>query len=119
MARPHRVKESRNSLIIRSQEKLALDLLDLALKPEITADIKLDVFDKVGRWVAIKNRVEETEETDIDRFKRRIQGETQTLKGRRGDSSRLDAIRAKLPSGTNGSDGGDSDDPVSEAAASS
>jgi hypothetical protein len=104
-----RGRQSRDTVIIHRQEVLALRLLDRATaqvnNEEIPIDVQLDVFEKVGKWVSIKNRIEDTEETDIDRFKRRIAGEAPVTQGRRAkradqaESQRLAEIKSRLPHG--------------------
>jgi hypothetical protein len=113
-----RGRQSRDTVIIHRQEILALRLLDRVLErventPEIAIDIQLDVFEKVGKWVSIKNRIEDTEETDIDRFKKRISGEAPPAQSRKrresSDTERLAEIKARLPhrghSGTDSNSG--------------
>lgn len=85
--------------IIRRQEKLAFKMLDKALDTDVGIDIQLDVFDRVSRYLAVKNRIADGEETDIDRFKARIHGsETKTVEGRKPRSApeRLEGIKSKL-----------------------
>lgn len=108
---------AREHHIVHRQELLALKLLDAVLPekgPAPPIDVQLDVFEKVGKWVHIKNKLGDLEETDIDRFKRRINGtEIETPKSRRAEridraaQERLDAIKSRLPHG--GSSGTDSD----------
>jgi hypothetical protein len=113
-----RGRQSRDTVIIHRQEVLALRLLDRAMEQvnngEIPIDVQLDVFEKVGKWVSIKNRIEDTEETDIDRFKRRIAGETPVTQGRKrresSDTERLAEIKSRLPHrGHSGSDSNSGD----------
>ena len=71
-------------MIVHRQEELAIRLLDRALdkkeapgsvavpKNEPPIDVQLDVFAKVGQWVAVKNKLTEMEDTQLDEFKRRI-----------------------------------------------
>ena len=113
-------REQRSKTIVHRQEALAVRLLDRSLPQsgdEPGIDVQLDVFEKVGKWVAIKNRLTDLEESDIDRFKARIHGETKAAQSRarrnRADArvdeiSRLDAIKARLPNGGSGGDDGDS-----------
>ena len=110
--------EKRSTLIIRRQEALGLKLLDHALNPnsqgqEKSIDILLDVFEKVGKWVSIKNRLDDQGETQIDEFKRRIHGET-TLKAAPGRARRiretqehLAAIKQRLANRGNSNSNGD------------
>ncbi len=115
-------RQARDTVIVHRQEKLALRLLDRALmeQDEVGVDVQLDVFAQVGKWVAIKNKLGDLEETDIDRFKQRIAGETPAPKGRRSRiaaaerAEKLETIRAKLPTGSAGRTDGNSDGAVSE-----
>jgi hypothetical protein len=111
-------------LITRRQEKLAERLLDRALefKDGIEPDlvVQLDVFEKVGKWIAIKNRLEDQGETQIDSFKRRIHGEeAQADKGRTHRADRLEALKSKLPDRNDSRSHGNSDDSGGEVSAAS
>jgi len=111
-------REKRSNIIVHRQEALAVRLLDRSLPQageEPGIDVQLDVFEKVGKWVAIKNRLTDLEESDIDRFKARIHGETKAAQSRArrtraeaNEPSRLDAIKARLPNGGDSGDDGDS-----------
>ena len=123
---------TRHEEIIRKQEALALTMLKASDQPGITIDVQLDVFDKVGRWVAIKNKLEDEGAGAINDFKRRIQGEDNQPKhyppNRRPKGwvapepkqPRLDALKGRLPHAAvpRGDDGdsGDSGDEGSAAA---
>jgi hypothetical protein len=123
--------QTRAVTIIRRQEELAIRLLDRALdKPQTAAntapvppnepaiDIQLDVFEKVGKWVSIKNKLDEIGESQIDQFKRRIAAEG-TIDQKRG-TARLEStgalarLKNRLPDRGSGGDDGDRDDPVGE-----
>jgi hypothetical protein len=114
---------ARGVLIVRRQEKLAERLLDRALEPidgvEPDLIVQLDVFEKIGKWVSIKNRLEDQGETQIDAFKRRIHAQEVETGPRRGARTKLETIKSRLPdrgdSRTNG-DSGDLGDEVSAAA---
>ncbi len=116
---------AREAHILHRQELLALRLLDRSLPEkgqEPGIDIQLDVFEKVGKWVAIKNKIADMEETDIDRFKQRINGtevKAPQSRTRRESTERLDAIKARLPARGDGNLGGSGDDSVGEVAGSS
>lgn len=105
--------------VIRRQESLALNLLAEALDRNVSVDIKLDIFDRVSRYLAVKNRINDNEETDIDRFKARIHGtQTETPQGRgRGRAEavtspdKLTGIKDKLSGRGDRSLNGDHSDP--------
>jgi len=108
--------------MIHRQEALGLVLLDRALGlkvagEEIPIDVQLDVFEKVGKWVSIKNRLDDVGETQIDEFKRRIHGETpaKTAPGRaarvRDTEEQLTAIKSRLAGRGNGGNDRNSGDP--------
>lgn len=112
--------------IIRRQENLAMDLLDNALAANVPVDIKLDVFDRVSKYLAVKNRIEDQEETDIDRFKKRIHGtETEAPKGRKLRAERVTAperlagIKEKLSGGGHSGPDGNSGDSGEQVPAAS
>ena len=109
-------KMKRSTVMVHRQEALGLKLLDRALDPkvsgeEIGIDVMLDVFEKIGKWVSIKNRLEDQGETQIDEFKRRIHGETSTkaAPGRaariRATQEHLAAIKSRLGGGHSGPNG--------------
>lgn len=119
--RPHSM-----TTLIRRQENLALKLLDEALDPKVTVDIRLDVFDRVSRYLAVKNRITDAEETDIDRFKARIHGpQAQTPQGRRAPRETvagpkdLAGIKSKLSGGDGPGSSRDSDGTGGSSIASS
>jgi len=119
--------KSRHAQIIRKQEALALTMLEKADKTDITIDIQLDVFDKVGRWVAIKNKLEDEGAGGINDFKRRITGETdsdrRSAKRNRAPGAtpesrpRLEALKGRLPTAGAGGADGNSRDPGGEGSA--
>ena len=130
--RGHPGYSSRAATIIHRQEELAIRLLDRALdheparrrerdkipENEPAIDIQLDVFEKVGKWVSIKNKLDEIGETQIDHFKRRIAAESKTdqiraFAGQPGGIA-LTRLKHKLPDRGDRGDDGDSDDPVGE-----
>jgi hypothetical protein len=119
---------TRNEKIIRLQEALALRMLEKVNKDETTLDLQLDTFEKVGKWVAIRNKVEDQEETQIDRFKRRIAGEDETSEGKQYPPSRrpkgykprqprLEALRSRVSGANDSSSIGDSNGTGGEVAA--
>lgn len=116
-------KYTREEIIIRRQEELAIRLLDRALVKTTTPsppdephiDVQLDVFERVGKWVGIKNRLDQQgEETQLDSFKRRINAESTTAQKRAHQpdtgGTALRRLQARLPDASAGGDGGDRDD---------
>ena len=115
---------TRNEEIVRKMEAQAINMLDeVADKTKKhNLDTKMDVFERVGKWIAIKNKLENDDGGGIAEFKRRLHGESETDKhyppSRRprgskapepaNGGSRLDAIRSKLPSGHSAGADGDS-----------
>jgi hypothetical protein len=115
---------SRAVTIIHRQEELAIRLLDRALDKRITGstpipenepaiDIQLDVFEKVGKWVSIKNKLDEIGESQIDQYKRRIAAEgalNQKRTHRVESPGALTRLKNRLPDRSPGGDDGDRDD---------
>ena len=114
-------------MIVHRQEELAIRLLDRALdkaeapggvavpKNEPPIDVQLDVFAKVGQWVAVKNKLTEMEDTQLDEFKRRIhadQGKADKKRAYDADAggTPLRRLQARLPSASARGDDGDRDD---------
>jgi hypothetical protein len=109
-----RPQYARSVLIVSRQEKLAERLLDRALeiKEGVEPDliVQLDVFEKIGKWISIKNRLEDQGETQIDSFKRRIHAqEAEASQGRRHNTDRLEALKQRLPDRSHGGPDGNSD----------
>ncbi len=117
---------TRAQSIINKQEALALRILERVDNGEAQLDVQLDAFEKIGKWVAIKNKLEDDGAGDINRFKERIQGapDRHYSPSRRPKGwiapdepkPRLEAIRARLPHGSSGGADGDSDDTGDESA---
>jgi len=111
--------------IVRKQEALALRILGRVDNEEAQLDVQLDAFEKIGKWVAIKNKLEDDGAGDINRFKERIQGapDRHYAPSRRPKGwtppdepkPRLEALRARLPHGRSGGVDGDSGDTGDEA----
>ena len=97
---------SRHAQIILKQEALALDLLAEASKSD-NLDMKMDLFEKVGKWVWIKNKLEDDGAGGIADYKRRLHAESsETDKhpaarrprpAQANGGSRLDAIKSRIP----------------------
>ena len=108
---------SRHAQIILKQEALALDLLKSAESSD-SLDMKMDLFEKVGKWVWIKNKLEDDGAGGIADYKRRLHAESSetdkhpTARRSRGaeqnGGSRLNAIKQRLPTADVDSDDGDS-----------
>ena len=119
---------SRHAQIILKQEALALDLLAEAGKSD-NLDMKMDLFEKVGKWVWIKNKLEDDGAGDINRFKERIGADTEERRyppSRRpkgyteppAKQPRLAALRSRVSAtGDGGADGGGGDPGDTPAAA--
>ena len=122
---------SRHAQIILKQEALALDLLQAAEKSD-NLDMKMDLFERVGKWVSIKNKLENDDGGGIADYKRRLHAESsetdkhpaarRSRPAQANGGSRLDAIKSRisatndrLPDGNSGSGGGEDsiDDGVS------
>ena len=112
--------------IIAQMDGFALDLLTNAKSAEALAD-KVAAFKEVGKWVAIKNRLEDAEDEGehLRDLKSRFKSDTAVrtghrsgvgLRGRHPDSldadepdagTGLEALRARIPrTGNGGDDGG-------------
>ena len=116
------MKITRAQSIINKQEALAIRILERVDNGEAQLDVQLDAFEKIGKWVAIKNKLEDDGAGDINRFKERIQ--TQASENRHYSPSRrpkgwvdpdehkprLEAIRTRLSYGDTGGVDGDSGD---------
>jgi hypothetical protein len=115
--------------IRRKQETLAIKMQEKALAEDALIDTMLDVFDRVTKWAAVSNKLEDQGESDIDKFKRRINGESPAdfdkppppSRRPRGyvappaKQPRLDVLRARLPTGSAGSSERSGDGAVGEA----
>ena len=125
------MKPARNVTIIHRQEALAMRLLARALDAtnsgdEAALDVQLDVFEKVGKWVSIKNKLEEIGDTQLNSFKRRIHaaaGEASENRTRRAAAEpeaggpALKRLQKRLPTAANGGADGDSNGAVGETPA--
>ena len=108
---------SRNDQIVHKMEELALDMIAKLNGKDITLDLKMDVFDRVGKWIAIKNKLENDDGGGIADYKRRLAGETDKLpaarRPRRGNPDEiggraLKAIKSRIPAANAGGDDGNS-----------
>ena len=98
---------SRHAQIILKQEALALDLLKSAETCD-SLDMKMDLFERIGKWVAIKNKLEDDGAGGIADYKRRLhaeQSETDQHPAARrpghgaqaNGGARLNAIKSRIP----------------------
>ena len=111
---------SRNEEIVRKMEALAISMLArVDVKSEkVNLDLQMDVFERVGKWIAIKNKLENDDGGGIADYKRRLTGETdkhyspsRRPRGRADQPSggrALDAIKSRIPSADDGGADGDS-----------
>ena len=114
---------TRNEEIVRKQEALALAMLDSVQAEKVNIDVKLDVFDRVTKWIATKNKLENDDGGGIADYKRRLHGEpgaadkhyppSRRPRGRADQPTggpRLDAIKSRIPGTNDGGSDGDSGD---------
>ena len=109
---------TRATKIIHAQEALALTLLNRVKEEKTPIDMQLDVFEKVGKWVSIKNRLEDEGDSRIGDFKSRILGQSEADSGAGGPgvvprkaanaTPYLDAIKSRLSSSSDGGADGNS-----------
>jgi hypothetical protein len=114
---------TRHAQIILKQEALALDLLKSAENCD-SLDMKMDLFERVGKWVSIKNKLENDDGGGIADYKRKLhaasgEADKHPAARRSGRDSqanggaRLNAIKSRIPAGNDGGSdrhGGDSGD---------
>ena len=109
---------TRHAQIILKQEALALDLLKSAENCD-NLDMKMDLFEKVGKWVWIKNKLEDDGAGGIADYKRRLHAESsETDKHPAAGRSRrktadnggaaLAALKSRLPGIAGADDNSDS-----------
>ena len=113
-------RQSRNDQIVSKMEALALTMLERVggQDEKITLDLRMDVFERVGKWIAIRNKLENDDGGGIADYKRRLHGEGAADKhpagarrsGRAGETggARLAAIKSRIPAANAGGDDGDS-----------
>ena len=100
--------------IVREMDALALDMLSTVKKSsgDMGLTNQMDVFEKVAKWVAVKNKLENDDGDGIASYKSRIYGEAakpeRAPKPTNG-GERLAAIKSRLPSSSTGEPDGDSD----------
>ena len=104
--------------IVREMDALALDMLSSVKKSsgDMGLTNQMDVFEKVAKWVAVKNKLENDDGDGISGYKARIYGAPDKPEKRpkpTNGGERLAEIKSRLPN-ANGSDtDGDSDVAVS------
>jgi len=118
---------TRNEEIIRKQEALALSMQDRVKGKDTSIDVQMDVFDRVTKWIATKNKLEDDGAGGIADYKRRLHGESETDKhyppsrrprsGQPSGGPALDAIKSRVSGTDDGGDDGDSGDSGGEDAA--
>ena len=103
---------TKSSQVIAKMETLALNLLGKANEDDALLDTKLDVFEKMTKWVAVKNKLEDDGAGGIADYKRRLQGAPDKHPPRRSrgetGGDRLAAIKSRLPVADDGGIDGDS-----------
>ena len=116
---------TRTQSIVGKMDELAISMLDGLNRNSSTAEIdltnKLDVFEKVAKWIAVKNKLEEDQDDGIASYKSRIYGEDSKPRGPRakGESGgkTLDRLKSRIPTADASDPDSDSNDAVSEDAA--
>ena len=111
-----RPNATRAAQIVHKQEALALCLLERAAGKKINIDVQMDVFDRIAKWVAIKNKLENDDGGGIADYKRALAGEADkrpprrswSRKGQPSGGARLDEIKSRIPGADDGGDDGDS-----------
>ena len=104
--------------IVREMDDLAFKMLNKVKLVEGTTGLtdQMDVFEKVAKWVAVKNKLENDDGDGIAGYKSRIYGkapEPERKAKPTNGGDRLAAIKSRLPN-ANGSDAdGDSNTAIS------
>lgn len=108
--------------IVRKMDDLAFNMLEKvnpvqsAEKGSIGLTDQMDVFEKVAKWVAVKNKLENDDGDGIAGYKNRIYGEAPKPERKAKPTNggeRLAAIKANLPTANGGDTDGDSDPVIS------
>lgn len=104
--------------IVRVMDELALKMLSKVKETEGNTGLtdQMDVFEKVAKWVAVKNKLENDDGDGIASYKNRIYGAPDKPEKRPAPTNggeRLAAIKSRLPSSIDGEHDGDSDHPIS------
>ena len=101
--------------IVREMDALALDMLSTVKKSsgDMGLTNQMDVFEKVAKWVAVKNKLENDDGDGISGYKARIYGQDDKPKPKpTNGGDRLAAIKSRLPTANAGEPDGDSDTAV-------
>jgi hypothetical protein len=115
--------------LVKSVDAFANELRELARKDDIILQVRLEVFRELARWVAVKNKLSETEESGdgLSELRQRInrppqKGAPSERASQRRESfsrfpenparggSALEAIKRALPRANGGDDANDGDD---------
>lgn len=104
--------------IVRKMDDLANGMLDSVKKASegIGIDRQLDVFEKVAKWIAVKNKLENDDGDGIAGYKSRIYGAPDKPERKpkpTNGGERLSEIKARLPTADAGEPDGDSNAAVS------
>ena len=108
--------------IVRKMDDLAYGMLekvnptDAKDKGTIGLTDQMDVFEKVAKWVAVKNKLENDDGDGIASYKSRIYGAPDKPEKRpkpTNGGERLAEIKSRLPSSNDGEPDGDSDVTIS------
>lgn len=114
---------TRTQSIIGKMDDLALNMLEGVntskkgdTPQEVDLTNKLDVFEKVAKWIAVKNKLEADEDDGIASYKARIYGEGPerggpSAKSRKAENGgdRLAQLKSRIPTADDGDDDSDSD----------
>ena len=100
--------------IVREMDDLAFKMLNKVKLVEGTTGLtdQMDVFEKVAKWVAVKNKLENDDGDGIASYKSRIYGAPDKPEKRpkpTNGGERLAEIKSRLPSASSGDTDGDSD----------
>lgn len=109
---------SRTESIIWKMDDLALAMLERVkgISDAIGTDLQMDVFEKVAKWIAVKNKLENDDGDGIAGYKDRIYGKADKPKGKPKSTNggeRLAEIKSRLPSSNSGEPDGDSNPALS------
>ena len=110
---------SRTESIIWKMDDLALAMLERVkgISDAIGTDLQMDVFEKVAKWIAVKNKLESDDGDGIAGYKDRIYGKAPKPKGNTpkptNGGERLAEIKSRLPHSDAGEPDGNSNPALS------